>query len=352
VCLALGLIWVVHPVIFVAFLGLLFGLAASAGVDRLERRRVPRGLAATLIIFGAVGLIVAFGRWMAPTLRRQTGELQAKIPVALDKLDDWLGTQESGPLSIALGRQRPVGAPSDTGIATSGAGVRQQGTEMRARILRQFAGAERSLFPYLRSTVAVVAGLFLLVFIALYVATDPDLYYSGVMRLVPHRARERTGAVLDAMAMTLRKWLLTQLLAMLIIGGATTALLLALHVRAAIALGVLTALSKFVPTIGAFLSGVPAVAMAFTDSPHKALLVGSAFLFLQLLENHLVIPLLMKRGVDLPPVLTLLAQAVMTVLFGFLGLLVSVPLLAVALVAVRMLYVEDVLEDRGGTAEC
>ena len=73
--------------------------------------------------------------------------------------------------------------------------------------------------------------------------------------------------------------------------------------------------------------------------------VGLAYLVIQQLEGHLLIPMLMKEGMDLPPALTIIAQAVMALLFGFLGLMVAVPLLAVIMVPIKMLYVEGVVGD-------
>jgi hypothetical protein len=103
---------------------------------------------------------------------------------------------------------------------------------------------------------------------------------------------------------------------------------------------------EFIPTVGPILSALPAVAMGFLDSPEKALYVALAFWAIQFAENHLLIPLLMKGGVDAPPVLTILSQALMALLFGFLGLMCAVPLLAATMVAVKMLYVEAVVGER------
>jgi predicted PurR-regulated permease PerM len=70
------------------------------------------------------------------------------------------------------------------------------------------------------------------------------------------------------------------------------------------------------------------------------------YIGIQFLENQLLIPILMKGGVDLPPALTLVAQALLALLFGFLGLMVAVPALAAAMVAVKMLYVQDVVGEQ------
>lgn len=140
--------------------------------------------------------------------------------------------------------------------------------------------------------------------------------------------------------MVLRKWLVTQLIAMAVIGTVTTIVLLILGVKAAFALGLLAGLFEFIPTVGPLLSAVPAVAMGFLDSPEKALLVAGAYVGIQFLENHILIPLLMKGGMDLPPALTVITQALLALVFGFLGLMVAVPLLAVVLVTVQVLYVQ------------
>ena len=111
------------------------------------------------------------------------------------------------------------------------------------------------------------------------------------------------------------------------------------------ALGLIAGFLEFIPTIGPVLSAVPAVAMGFLDSPEKALYVVIAYIAIQQLEGHILIPLLMKGGMDLPPVMTILAQALMALLFGFLGLMVAVPVLAATLVPIKMLYVERVVGD-------
>jgi predicted PurR-regulated permease PerM len=85
--------------------------------------------------------------------------------------------------------------------------------------------------------------------------------------------------------------------------------------------------------------------MGFLDSPEKALWVTIAYIGVHFLEGHLLIPLLMKGGINLPPALTIFSQALMALTFGFLGLMCAVPLLAATVVGVKMLYVEDIVGD-------
>jgi predicted PurR-regulated permease PerM len=211
---------------------------------------------------------------------------------------------------------------------------------LRSTLGRQLGSAARYVFPFLSQTMAVVGGVLLILFMAIYIGAEPDVYRRGLMLLFPLRVRAGSGEVLSAVATVLRKWLVTQLIAMVTIGTVSTIALLILGVKAPFALGLLAGLLEFIPTIGPLLSAVPAIAMGFLDSPEKALTVGLVYWGIQFVENNLLIPLLMKGGVNVPPVLTILAQALLTVLFGFLGLMVAVPLTATVIVVVRMLYVE------------
>ena len=116
---------------------------------------------------------------------------------------------------------------------------------------------------------------------------------------------------------------------------------LLLGVKAAFALAFIAGLCEFIPTVGPVLSAVPAILMGFVDSPEKALAVLVAYWGIQFLENNLLIPYLMRGEMDLPPAITLVAQSLMTLLFGFVGLMVAVPLTAAVLVPLRMMAVRE-----------
>jgi len=350
------LLWFANPLFLTAFLGVLFGLAVSSGVDRLARWRIPRGAGAALIVLMFIGALAGFGAWVAPTIRAQSVELRRRLPESIDRLEAWANRHNAGIIGSILTPAAPAArrdsaqttsaSRSATGVGPPSPDDTTRATPLRQRISEQMSGATRYLFPFLSSTFAVIGGILIIIFLSIYIGADPELYHRGLMQLFPRRARRRAGEVLSAMATVLRRWLLTQLIAMLVIGSVTTIVLLLLGVKAAFALGILAGLLEFIPTVGPILSALPAVAMGFLDSPEKSLYVAFAFWGIQFAENHLLIPLLMKGGVDAPPVLTILSQALMALLFGFLGLMCAVPLLAAAMVAVKMLYVEAVVGER------
>ena len=360
--IALLLLWQTRTLVLTVFLGVLFALAVSAGADRLQTWKIPRGVAAPLIVFAFVGLVAAFGSWIGPTVREQTLELRTKLPEALEKLEDWVQARGGGVIATITGLgddatpPAPARAPArdsagraglDTGAvvaADSGRGTVAKPVvttpppmTLRDRLLAQIGGVGRYFLHALGSTLAVLAGIVLVIFLAIYLAIDPATYRRGLLHLVPQRARGQTDEILTAIAVTLRKWLVTQLIAMIVIGAVSTVVLMALKVRAAVPLGILAGLLEFVPTIGPIISSLPAIAMGFVDSPEKALAVAVAYVGIQFLENHLLIPLLMKQGVNVPPALTIVMQALMAIVFGILGLLVAVPLLAAIMIATRII---------------
>lgn len=375
--LALKLLWFANALFLTVFLGVLFGVAVSAGVDLLQRFRIPRGAAAALIVVSFFAVLSGFGAWMAPTLRTQGKELRQKLPVAVDRVEEWVSRRQSGMFGVLLGGTEaaattaadtarlpsagalaegakagmPPTAPatsatSATPTKSANADSTGAGSGLRGQLAGHMSGITKYLFPFLTTTLQAVGGLLLIIFLSIYFATDPDLYRRGALALLPSRKREQGAEVMDRIAMVLRKWLVTQLIAMAVIGSVSTIALLILHVKAPFALGLLAGLFEFIPTVGPILSAVPAIAMAFLDSPEKALLVLAVYVGIQFLENHILIPLLMKGGMDLPPALTVVTQALLALVFGFLGLMVAVPMLATIMVLVQMLYVQRSPDDQ------
>jgi predicted PurR-regulated permease PerM len=345
--LALRLLWFANALFLVCFLGVLFAIAVSAGADRLERLRIPRGAGAALIVVAFFALLVGFGAWLAPTIRAQGAELRERLPEAIDRVEQWINKRQSGMFGILLGggeatAQRDTSRATTAAIAAAAADSATAGAkgapELHDRIQEKLSGATRYLFPFLTHTVEAMGGFLIVVFLSIYLAADPELYRRGALALLPDRRRAQGAEVMDRVTVVLRKWLVTQLIAMVVIGVVTTIVLLVLRVQAAFALGLLAGLFEFIPTVGPLLSAIPGVAMGFLDSPEKALTVAAAYWGIQFLENHILIPLLMKGGMDLPPALTVMTQALLALVFGFLGLMVAVPMLATVMVVVQVLY--------------
>ena len=144
----------------------------------------------------------------------------------------------------------------------------------------------------------------------------------------------------------LRRWLVGRF-ALMVINGALTAIgLKLLGIPLALTLGVLAGLLNFVPNFGPWIAAIPAVLIAFLQGPQQALYVAVLYLVLQSVDGYLLTPLVDRKSVELPPVLTITAQVVLGLAFGFIGILLASPLTAVTLILIKMLYIEDLLGDR------
>lgn len=341
--LVLLVLWRVRAFVLLLFFAALLALPLATAVTFVHRRlHVRRSIGLAIVVLALGGVLYGVGALLAAPIAGQMEEVQQQLPQAVDRVEAWL---DGRPL---LGRVVLGGSEVSDGNPSTGPAVAEAETpddsslESRAASqVRQHAG---TLFPFVVSTVTAVSGALLAFFLTIYLAADPKEYVTGFLRVVPVERRRRVLEIAREVATTLNRWLAAQEVSMLVIGVITTVALYLLDVKAALALGVLAGISEFVPLFGPLLSAIPAIGIAFVDSPTKALYVAIAYVAIQQVESNLITPLVMKRGVDVPPVVTILAGTLMTILFGFLGLLVAVPI-AAALLTVAREVTPDVDED-------
>lgn len=307
VLIALRFLWIAHAIFFVAFLAILLGLALTKAADWLERRGVRRGIGATAALLGGLLALALITMAVAPSISSQSGEIARELPQMLKNIEQ----------RFHLG---PV-------------------------IEKELRGLTKFLFPVVSSVIGAIGGLLLVVFMGLYIAIEPNVYRNGILHLIPHRARPRGEEVLDQLRDTLRQWLVARLLAMLAIGLITGLGLMALRVKAAGALGLLAGALEIIPFFGPIASAIPAVGIALTESPQKAIGVIVLYTVVQQLEGHVITPLILRKKLDIPPVLTIVSVSSMGLVFGVIGMLIAEPLLAAVLVVTKMLYVQDVVHD-------
>lgn len=358
---ALKLFWLLRPIFVITFLGVLFGIALTPAVDWLQERfRIRRGVGAALTMALVIGLLTGAGFLLAPTVRDQSLEMKKRLPEVIDRIESWMspgGTEQReapGGKGVPDSRQQPMkpaaaekemSGQADSRTPQAGKEGQQATRSLREQLQSHFGEISQYLFPILSTTAEAITGLILILFIAIYYATDPSLYRKGLLHLIPHRHRARGREVLIEVGDSMRRWLIARLLAMIIIGIVTGLALALIGVRLAATLGVIAGLLEFVPFFGPIAASVPAVGMALLESPQKALWVVIAFVLIQQLEGNLVTPLLLKKRVDIPPMLTIIAVPAMTLIFGLTGVLIAEPLLAIILIVSKMLYVQDVVGD-------
>lgn len=323
---AIGLyvLWVASDVLLLVFAGILLGIFISAltdGVRRLTALRHGSALAIVLVLLLAV---LTAGVWLL------SSNIAGEVQVLTERLP-----QSLGELRQRL-QQYPLGRLVLQGLSAVDAASGEQ----------VVTGVTGAFTRSLGATFGAIVNVVVVLVVGIYVAYDRGLYQRGILHLVPLARRERACEVLEAMADTLRWWLVGQAVIMVTVGTIVGVGLALLGVPLALTLGILAGVLEFVPYLGPFLAAAPALVLAATESWRLLLYVAILYAVVQQVEGHLLTPLVLKRAVHLPPALTVTAQILAAVLFGPLGLLLATPLLAVTLVFVRMVYVEDMLGDR------
>lgn len=328
VALAL-LLWAGRDVLFLLFFGLLVGIFFSVFTDPLERLGLHRYLALALVVLLTLGISVGFWMLLWPTLSAQLSTVGEDVPRAVQQIGDWAESQYREVAGEIGGDQRAVEE------------------RIRTQAMEQVSTVVGGALPVINTVFGALAGALIVFVVGVYSAARPELYRGGFIRLLPPRYRDRVRRALDESAQSLRRWMVGTLINMVLVGLLIWIGLLIVGIPAALALAVIAGILEFIPIVGPIIASIPAIAVGLTDSPMTALWVTVVYIVVQQIESNLITPLVMRGTVHLPPALTVLFQSLMAVVFGFLGLLLAVPLLAVALVAGRTLYVEP-MERREG----
>lgn len=186
------------------------------------------------------------------------------------------------------------------------------------------------IFTVFSSTVGTIASFIVFVIIGFYLAFDPSRYMKWILSFVPTKKQNRVIAVLEKIGRSLQWWLLGKLLAMVFVGVATIIGLSLLHVNLALILGFLAGMLTFIPYVGPVLAVIPAILIAFAQSPWKALYVAILYTGINIADGYFITPNIEQRTVSVPPALSILAQMLLAILTGFLGLALATPLVVVA----------------------
>jgi predicted PurR-regulated permease PerM len=316
-CILILLISLAASVILVVFAAVLLALSLRGISDWLSRKsRLSNGpaFALTVIVLAVLcgGLV-----WLtAPPIARQFNELIVKLPKAVQNYAFEL--QQYG-----LGRWLQA----------------QLSTALTRRLFDNVGGVFSSTF-------GTALNFVLIPIIGIYLAAEMPRYREGLLRLFPKIRRPRASQVLAESGRVLRGWVRGQLISMSVVGVLAFIGLDLLGIPLALSLALLTAFLTFIPTLGPLLSMIPPILLGLAVSPWHAISVFIFYVFLQSAEGYLISPMVQRRVISLPPALLISDQLLLTILFGFWGLLLAAPLTAFGIVLVRMLYLENVLGER------
>jgi predicted PurR-regulated permease PerM len=319
--LASYLVYQIAVVVLVLLLTLLFSVIISGPVDYVERRGVGRGLGTLAVLGGLTFVLGIVGAALFPTIEDQASALVETLPELLENAQGLV-----------------VSVQNSLGLETS-FGLDPQNVLDSARNFLS-GGTLTTVANVGASVVSVLSFAVVIVIATIYAVARPRPLINGFVSLFPAERRQRVREILGEMYETLQRWFLGQLASMTIIGVLSTVTLSLIGIPFALLLGVFSGLVSFIPFVGPLISVIPPVLLALIGHPIDALWVVLAYAGIQMIESYLIYPLVMSRAVSLHPAVVMFALLIMGTLFGFVGVLLAVPLVTALHVLLRELWIE------------
>jgi predicted PurR-regulated permease PerM len=338
------IVFVLRELLVLIFGSIVIAVLLTAMTNPIERwTGLKRGFALTIAILVLLGVIGGAGALFGNQVSKQAEQLGNQIPAAWEqtrtRLDRWgidlpeLGGGGGAPPAAPAAQAEGGGAGEGGGEEAGGGASGELGQSMLGRVGSFVMG----LFGVIAHTLLVLAG-------GVYLAAQPKLYRSGILKLFPKEKRDLVADAYDQSGEALRLWLVGTLVSMSIVGIFTGLGLWLIGVPSALALGLLAGLLEFVPIVGPVAAAVPAILIAFSQSTELALWTLALFVGLQQVESNVIQPVVQRYALDLPPALLLFSVVAGGTLFGIIGVLFAAPLTVVAFVLVKRLYVRETLE--------
>ncbi len=289
-------------IILMLIIALVLAGTFSPVVTWLERHRVPRPLALTLILLALLGAVVGLGVLIIPAFVHQFGTLSADAPRIQARLADFAS------------RIPPLAGQAD--------------------VIRS-AKPDRLFGPigaYALKSVGAAAQMVVLggttVVIAFYLIADHERVQGFLFALLPRRYHIRTARVLLDMETVVGGYMRGQAITSLCIGVFAFTLLQVMGVPAALPLAILAAFADLIPLVGGVLAVAPSVLFALTIGPLQAVIVLVALVIYQQFESHLLLPRVYGQSLRLSPLAVIVALLVGGTLLGIVGALLALPMAA------------------------
>lgn len=321
--LALLLLWLLAPVLTPFVIAGVLGYVLHPAVERLARRRVPRWIAVSIVEVAAIVAVLAVLLLIVPILSKQLPMLREQIPLLADRVNTNLGPW----------------------LAKMGLSVAIDTASIKAFVLKYLdANLEDWIATALSSAriggsilLALVGNAFLVPVVLFYLLMDWNSLTERFAALVPPRLRENVHGFAAECDEVLGQYLRGQLLVMLILAAYYSIGLTLFGFDLAVPVGVFTGLAIFIPYVGFGLGLILALisgALQFTGW-HGLVGVAVVYGIGQVIESFFLTPRLVGERIGMSPITVIFALLAFGHLFGFVGVLIALPLSALLVVAVR-----------------
>lgn len=306
ILLLLLFIFVIKNVLVILFLALLLSSVLEPAVRMLVSRRLPKGIA-TLIVY--LGILIGLGLFLtlviAP-INNEAKQLGIKIPVYIEKISN-------GEI------------PGIQAFMKNPAFFSHFIAELKVMQTNLVEWTTTGVYSSFTSIIGGIFSAIVVIVISFYLIVEDESLKKTIKMVVPANYQPYLVQLFKKIQNKIGLWARAYILMATIVWFLVFILLTILRVPYALVLSLFAAITEIVPMVGPLIAAVPAVIIAFFDSPLKALFVMIGFTIINLIESHLLTPKIMQKAVGLNPVIVILVVLTGAKIGGILGVLLAIP---------------------------
>ncbi len=309
-------LFLIRDILLILFISIIIAAALNPAADRLQKLKIPRAISVLLIYLVVFGIIVVCFVLLIPALASDVAELARNFPGHYEKIISFLSEEHRTDIAVAIQR----------GLESFG---------------NQITGAAARIFSTTANIFSSIIGIIAVLVISFYLVVSKEGMQKFLIFITPAKHQPYVLQLFNRLQKRIGSWLRGQLIAILIVFILTLAGLYLLGVKYALLLALFAGIMEIIPFIGPTIAAVPAVFVAFTISPWKALFVIILFIVVNQIENYLIMPNVMRKAVGLNPVVVIIAVLIGAKLAGILGIIIAVPLVAMLAVFIQDFFKEE-----------
>ncbi|MEX0649440.1 MAG: AI-2E family transporter [Candidatus Andersenbacteria bacterium] len=302
ILLGIWFLFLIREVIIMLIAAVVISAAIEPLARRLQQYRIPRAASVVIVYVLALVVVTTAIALILPALAQQMAQLAQVLPQLADGLQDRFSL--------------------DAESSTATVSRIQQMLHQVGENITNFTGA---IFQQTKNFFAGIFSIIFVLIIAFYLVLEEDALKKLFRIIVPREHMPYIERVIDRVQLKMGRWLLAQLSLGVVIGLAVGVGLWLMGVPFALALGLLAGVLEIMPVIGPIIAGIFAVAVALSQSFLLGIGALVFYIIVQQLENHILIPNLMRKATGLNPLVTIIAVLLGGRLAGVVGIILSVP---------------------------
>jgi predicted PurR-regulated permease PerM len=323
VLLLIGAMWSVRNIVLLVVVAAVLAVGLDPAVRRLERLKLSRGWAVTVIFLATIAFIALFAWLVVPPLVREVRQLASSIPGYINRLN-----RSNGAIG-KFAREHDLSAKLK---------------DLTAKLPSVASASLGKILGITKTVASLIFNLLTVGILTIYflMALPRGEQLAEAMFSGPNR--RRNIGIFEESLQRIGGYVSGNLITSVIAGLAAYPALKIIGVPFAEALALWVAIADLIPSVGATLGALAAVLVAAFSSWGAAIATLVYFIVYQQVENYVIVPRVMKRAVDLSPAAVIVSVLIGGSLAGFAGALLALPLAAAAKVAVTEVWLRNRLE--------